>query len=312
MAVTMAEAAKETEDALRRGVIETIVEVSPIAQYLPFNSIQGFAQRGLKHGTLPTVGFRSVNTDWTTAEGALAPWLEPLAILGGRVTVDRFLVEQGGNLVDIKTSQYDLKARAVGIKLSETFFEGDIQTDAKVFNGMRKRLTGNQLIDMGDGGGTLTLAKMDEAKDAVVGSPTNIFMNKTLRRKLASLVNDATSAAGHLRITGGLDEFGAVIQKYDGIPINVVEREDDASTILGFDEDDAVAGGGNMDTASIYFVRFGEPGLYGLQGVAGGPEVEDFGLIEGSVNHVGDINWYVGLAMPNPRYASRLLRINNA
>ena len=212
------------------------------------------------------------------------------------------------NLIDLKASKYDMKARAVGLTFSEAFFEGDSAVDFYSFDGLRKRLTGNQLINAGAGGATLTLDMLDQLADAVVGGPDAFFMNKILRRKISSLVRAQTGTARIEYTFDGRDRFNRQMESYSGIPIRIIERTDDASTFLDFDEDD---GSSNLDTASIYAVKFGSTFVHGIQN-GSLPTVRDFGETEDGPYHKGRIEWYPGLAVEHPRSAARLYHINNA
>ena len=72
--------------------------------------------------------------------------------------------------------------------------------------------------------GCLTLAKLDELFDAVQGGADVLFMNKTLRRK----VNTLMRAAGQAQETVS-DSFGRQIPAYAGTPIAVIEDDKDGN-----------------------------------------------------------------------------------
>jgi len=313
MAVTLLESAKGTRDVLRKAVVKTIVERSPILQYLPIKLIKGSAYRFNQDSALPTVAWRAVGGSYTANEGTVKPRSEVLSILGGEVKIDRFIIKTQGNTNDEKAKQFEMKSRAMAHKIDEDFFEGDADTDPNSIDGLKKRITNDMdsscRIDAGTGGAALTLNMMDELIDAVVGdiSGKHLFMNKTLRRKISHLVRDQT---GSYRIDVKPDQFGRMMMHYNDVPIHILERDHDASTILGFDEDD---GSGNDDTASIYCVRFGDEDF--VFGLAGGdsemPDVQDFGELETSMQIMGRVEWYLGLAIAHPRAAARLYHINN-
>lgn len=308
MNTTMLEAAKHSTDQLERSVSRIIVERSPILEYVPQMTISGPAYRYNREQSLGTIQFRGVNGTYNADAGVINPQAEFLVIMGGEVILDKFEVDMMSNLIDLKAQKFAMKARALGLKYSETFFEGDSTVDPYSFDGLRKRLTGNQLIDAGDGGATLTLAMIDQLLDAVVGDNSDkvLFMNKTLRRKVTSLVSAQTGTA---RIDYTQDNFGRQQQMYAGVPIRVIERDDDASTFLGFDEDEGT--GGVDNTASIYCVRFGMEYVHGIQGMSL-PSVKDFGELESAPRHMGRLEWYTGLVVKHPRAAARLYHINNA
>lgn len=308
MAITLLESIKGTKDYLRAGVIKTIVETSPILQFIKMKTIRGNAYRYMIEGALPNVAFRGVNSTWTRSSGVINPQAEVLSIMGGEVTVDNFQVKTEGNIYDLKAKQYELFSRAMAINFSQTFFEGDTNIDPNAFDGLRRRITGNQLLVAGANGAALSLDMLDQAIDLVIGDSEGkyIFLNKTLRRKITSLARAQTGTA---RIEESRDDFNRQLMKYAGIPLYVVERSDDASTILDFDE---TVGSSNV-TASLYIVRFGnEEMVFGIQGEGGDIQVKDFGEIQAEPVHMGRAEWYVGMVVAHPRAAARVYGILNA
>jgi len=306
--VTMLEAAKFSRDEVQRAITKIIVESSPMLEYLPMKTINGPAYRYHRERTLGSIAFRGVNGSWTSDVGVINPEYEPLVIMGGEVKIDNFEIAVMQNLLPLKATKYRMKARAAGLKFSEAFFEGDDAVDPYSFNGIRKRLTGAQKILAGSGGATLTLAMLDQLLDSVIGDNDQkvLFMNDTLRRKITALVRATT---GSSLITFEQNQFGRQQMAYAGTPIRIVRREDDGSTILGFDEDpgDAVS-----DTASIYCLRFGEDFIHGIQANSL-PDVRDFGETEAGPYHLGRLEWYVGgPIVQHPRAAARLYGITNS
>ena len=309
MAFTLLEAAKYGNDVIRQGVVKVISETSPMYQKLTFKSIKGNAYRYNIEQALPSVAFRGVGDTYTASTGVINPVTENLVILGGEVQIDRFIVNTMGNLQDIKAAQYAMKAKAMGFKFTETFFEGDEDTDQNSFDGLRKRLVGDQKVLNASGGGALTLAKLDTMIDSVIGTPDYLFMNRTLRRKITTLALSTYSGVSLIDY-GSDSSFGHQVTMYRGIPIVIVENELDGSTILDFDED---PGDATSDCASIYAVRFGEDYIHGITGEGGNfADVKDFGELEASPQHMGRIEAYVGLCVVHPRSAARLYGITNA
>lgn len=301
MAITLLESAKGTKDYLRSGVIKIIVETSPILQFIKMKTINSSAYRYMIEAALPNVAFRGVNSTWTRSAGVINPQAEFLSIMGGEITIDNFQINTEGNIYDLKAKQYELFSRAMAINFSQTFFEGDTNLDPNAFDGLRRRLTGQQLMIMGANGAALTLAFLDQLIDTVIGDTEGkyIFLNKTLRRNITALVRAQT---GTSTINVTQDAFGRQQTSYAGIPLYVIERSDDASTILDFDE---TAGSSNI-TASIYVARFGnEDFVFGIQGSGGDLQVKDFGEIPTEPAHLGRAEWYVSIVMTHGRSAAR-------
>ncbi len=298
--VTLLEAAKHAENSLEKGVAKIIVESSPMMEYVPIKVINGPALRYHREGSLGTVAFRGVNGSYSSDAGVINPLFEPLVILGGEVKVDNFEVAVMQNLMDLKGSKYRMKARQMGIQYSTSFFEGDTAVDPYSFDGLRKRLTGDQKIKRATNGGTLTLSALDELLDTVMGDNSDkvLFMNVKMRRALTALVR---AQSGSTQISMTQDAFGKQQMAYAMCPIRIVRREDDGGTILDFDE----TVGTSTVTASIYCVRFGTDYVHGIANSAM-PGVKDFGEVEAGPYHLGRIEWFTGLVAKHPRSAARL------
>ena len=293
--LTLVEAAKLTQNPLKRGIIEIFPRTSPVLERIPFYPVTGMALVYNMEETLGGIAFRGINESYTPDTGILAPQTERLVILGGISQVDRALVKvQSGSPVGSLRAIHDAqKAKAAALMYTKTFFKGDALTSPKEFFGLENRLVNSQVLTMG---GELTLAMVDRLIDAVQGGPDVLFMNKTLRRKINSL----TRAAGQAIETIS-DAFGRQINAYAGVPIGVIEEDNEGSQILGFDE----AG----STSSIYAVRFGvSEYVSGLQN--GSMDVEDLGLVNG-VFYQTLIEWITGLAIFHPKSAARLSTIDN-
>lgn len=304
MALTLLEAAKLVQDPLKRGVIEIFPRVSPVLERLPFFNVNGQAYKYNQEETLPGIAFRGINESYTESTGIVNPQVEALYVLGGISTVDRALVKTQGNVNNLRAVYDSMKAKAAALEYTKKFFKGDNSTDPNEFDGLENRLTGDQVLDQGStsGGDALTLDKIDELLDAVQGGADVLFMNKTLRRKVNSLVRSAGQA-----IETVSDVFGRQLMAYAGVPIGVVEQDKDGNEILPFTEDNP--GGGTAASSSIYAVRFGVAEyVSGLQ--AGSMDVEDLGLNRTMYETL--IEWICGLGVFHPKAAARLQGIKNA
>jgi len=302
MALTLAEAAKLETDYLRRGVIETFGEYSPVLEDLPFIEVQGNSFKYNQEAVLPGVEFRAVNDSYTESAGAVNQESESLVIYGGVVDVDRYLQQVRGSINDQRALQTRLKVKALALGFTREFFEGDSTVDTNSFDGLQNRLSGDQVITADDGSGNgdvLTLDYVDALIDAVWGGPDVIYLNKVNRRKLISLARDLEI------VTVEMDATGKVHTYYDGIPVKVVGKDNLNAEILGFDETE----GTETECSSIYAARYGaEEFVGGLTN--GGIQVEDLGLIPNPPVYRTLIEWYVGLAVFNPQAAARLKGIH--
>jgi HK97 family phage major capsid protein len=306
---TLLEANKHSSDTLKRGVIETLVQESPILEMLPFTPISGNAIKVKVEATLPNVQFRDVNEGYTKSFGTDTERMFGVAILGGEVFIDNFLLKVKANQVDAKALQYAKFAKAMSRTFDKQFFDGT--GAAKDFMGV------NALIDEGLGmeygsatGAALTLDGLDEANDLFrnQSSADAILLNRTLRRKITNLGRN--TGGGFALIDVGTDVFGRQVTQWNGIPLRIIGDDKDGNAILDFDEN---PGDGTSDTASIYFVAFGaDENISGLSGAGGSMEVRDFGEQEAAPGHMGRVEWYPGLAIYNPYSIVRYSGITNA
>jgi hypothetical protein len=311
MALTLAEAALLSENDLQRGVIETFVQSSPVLDRLPLLNIEGNAYAYNKELTLPGVAFRSVNEAYTESTGTVNQLTETLSILGGDADVDRFIVQTRGNLNDQRAVQTAMKVKAASYKFQDTFFNGDIAVDTKAFDGLKKRLTGGQVIAAAANGvgpvagGHAFFDALDELIAAVPGGPDALYAN-------ASIVSKVWSSARRL---GGADFMneeltGKRVRTYNGIPILDPGSTSAGVAILPQTETQGTAAG---IASSIYAVKFGQDeGDQAVTGLTnGGVQVYDLGEIDSKPAYRTRIEFYCGLAVFG-RGAARLTGVLNA
>ena len=304
MALTLIEAAKlETGDTLRSAIIEMYAGSSDVLMTLPFTNIQGNALKYNRETTMPGVGFRGVNESYTPSTGVLNPLVETLAISGGELDVDTFIVQTMG--MDQRAVQEQMKIRAIALSWTRNFIKGDSLIEPRQFDGLQKRIIGGQLIPAGNtaNGTPLSLAKLDEAIDQTL-YPTHLLMNKAMRRRLTQAARD-TSIGGY--ITYEKSAFGRTITKYNDLPILIVDLDNEGKEILPFTEP---ATSGTDTSTSIYIMSMGDGALTGIQN--GGIRVSDLGVLQSEPKYRTRVEWFNGICLMNGRAVTRLYSIANA
>jgi hypothetical protein len=299
MALTLVESAKLSTTDLQRGVIEMFVIEGAVLDQIPMLEIQGNAYSYNEEAALPGVEFRAVNAGYTESTGTVNQKTEGLVILGGDADVDRFIVQTRSNLNDQRAVQTRMKVKAATYKFQDTFINGDVAVDANSFDGLKKRLTGTQVVDAATNGLPVIGAddaarhaffdKVDELIAACAGADV-LYMN-------ASILGKFRSAA---RRIGGWqqtrDDFGRTIDTYNGIPLRDIGKRADGTNIIPQTETQGTAVG---TTSSIYAVRFGQDesdhAVTGLHN--GGIQVEDLGQLETKPALRTRIEAYLGLAV---------------
>lgn len=308
MAMTLTQAAVYSENDLQRGVIETFVQESPVLDRLPLLTINGNAYAYNEEATLPGVEFRAVNSAYAESTGTINQRTETLVILGGDADVDTFLVATRGNLNDLRAEQTRMKVKSASFKFQDGFINGDVAVDANSFDGLKKRLTGSQVIVAGTNGlpivGTSDddrhtfFDKMDEAIAAVRGGVDVIYGN-------ASVLSRIRSSARRLTMYDQtIDSFGRTISLYNGIPLIDIGLKADGTAIIPQTETQGTA----TNASSLYFVNFGQDesdgGVTGLTN--GGVQVKDLGEIDAKPVFRTRLEFFCGLAVFGGKAGARL------
>ena len=296
MALTLAEAAKLSNDLLLAGVIESIIKESPVLQTLPFVEITGNGLTYNRENVAPTAAFFAVGDAWTESMPTFTQVTTSLTILGGDADVDNYLKATRSNIQDMEAAVVELKAKAVRDKFEDTFINGDTATDTNAFDGIDKATVAGQTVSMGTNGATLTLDKLDSLIDTVKGGkPDILLISRRSRRKLGAL----SRATGSGLLETDRDEFGRMVQFYDGIPVEINDYISDTQTV-----------GSSTDCSTIHATQFGEGALVGLTS-PGGLQVERVGSLETKDATRTRVKWYVSIALFNTLTLAKLTGVRD-
>jgi hypothetical protein len=316
MAVTLAQAAPLSQDDLQRGVVETFVWESVVLDRLPLMPVEGNAYAYNSEATLPGAAFRAVNAAYVESTGTVNQDTETLYILGGDADVDTFIQKTRSNLNDQRAVQTRLKVKAAVATFQDAFINGDNGTNPEEFDGLVQRLTGGAVIEAGGAGNDglpivgadddarhAFMDALDEAIAYVQGTPDALYMNSIIRAKLAS-------AARRLGFWDRQrDEFGRIVEFYNGIPMLDIGDDVAGNPIIPVNETQ----GASTDSSSIYVVKWTEdessPGVAGLAN--GGVEVRDLGEIDAQPVYRTRIEFFCGVAVFG-KGAARLVGARNA
>jgi hypothetical protein len=284
--VTLLEASRFPDNQLARGVVEVIVQESPILEMLPFITLSGEAYVSRHEKELPSVAFRKVNAGYTKSYGTFEKHNWGVTILGGEVFVDNFIVNTRP-ADQTKARQFNAVAKAAALTFDRIAIDGDGTSDT--FKGLNQMVTegfGQTQANNGGTPATVTQDDLDECIDLVrVGTPDAILGNRTIRRQITSIGR----AGSYSQIDVGNDKFGRQVVMYAGIPYRIIGDDETGTQILAFDE--------ASSTSSLYFTKFGdEENIFGIMGAGGMMDVKDFGEQEASPGHMGRIEFYPGMA----------------
>lgn len=296
MAVTLAQAAATESNDLRRGVIEVFRQESVVFDRIGLEDIVGSSYSYNVDGALPGTGFRTVNEAWVESTGVINQRNENLVILGGDADVDRFIERtKGGTIGSHRAYQIKQKVKSAQSTYVDALFNGDVNVNPKGFDGLRKRLIGDQVIDSkteatnGD-----FLSELDDLFARVDGGmPDVVYANQKQIAKLKTLG----------RKSGGAEYINSEITGKREFTWNGVPFVDPGAHWQGREILPIVDGAGDF-----YAVKFAtgenDPGVLGITN--GGVQVYDLGELQEKPAYRVRIEFYTGLAVQGGRAAARL------
>lgn len=300
MPLLKTEAEKLSNNSLERGVVEEIIDRDATFALLPFMKVDGKAYVYNRENTLGGVSFLDPNDTIAESASTFTEVTTNLRILAGDVDIDKFLRDTMSDTNSQVALQLAGKAKQMRRTFQQAFATGDNAVDAKSFDGIAKLTPAGQTITAGANGAALTLAMLDELRDAVPNGPDAYVMRPGTLRAWKSLVR---ASGGTTPVHQMLTNFvGVDVPAHDGIPILINE-------FLPGDEDQGTA----TDTCSIYAVRMNE--VDGLHGIYGGNNAgfvfEEIGTVQNKDAIRYRVKWYTSLVLKSTKSIARLKGITN-
>ncbi len=304
LAMTLIEHSKNASP-LTQAVTDIYAQSSDILMALPFKNVVGGAYKYSIEDAGGGIAFRGINESYTPSTGVENPQVETLSIAGGDADVDMFLLATQGEGRRAREENKKIKSLSRGI--TDAILAGDSSTDPREFDGLQRRLTGDQVLanSAAAGGAALSLAALDDLIERVT-EPTHLIMNKRFRDvHFKGLLRNQT-LQGNVDIQK--DDLGRPVVLYNGLPFLIGYETGPEARILPFTE--VGSGGGGAVTSSIYCVSMKDGHMCGIQDSA--IATRDLGELETKPAKRTRIEWYPGIVIENPYSASRLTSITDA
>ena len=288
--VTLAESAKLTQDQLVAGLIESIIEVNPLYESLPFTEIEGNALAYTRENALGDVQFLDVGGTITAKNPAtFTKVTSELTTLIGDAEVNGLIQATRSDYADQTAVQVASKAKSIGRQFQTTMVNGDGTGDS--FEGMLSLVAASQTISAGANGGQLTFELLDELLDKVKDKDGQVdFIMSTFaqRRKYFSLLRSLGGASINETITL---PSGRSIPVYLGIPWFVND----------FIPSNLVQGSSGSTTTVMFAGTFDDgSNKYGIAGLtakgAAGLRIQNVGPKEDKDETITRVKMYCGFA----------------
>jgi hypothetical protein len=268
MPITLAQARLLTQDKLAQQIIDEFRQDQLLNAMIFDNSVSMNGGGTLAYTynrvtTLPTAGFREINSEFTPSEASTTQYTANLKVFGGAFQVDRVIQNNVRGITDQVTFQLQQKIKATKALFSDSFINGDSAVEAKAFDGIDKAITGSSTELIPD-------ASIDLSTSALIDTNWKLFLDY-LRRLFARLDGSATqihcnstmfsvfqSVADRAASMSVLkNELGQEVLNWNGVPI--VKLGDKPGT-----SNPIVPIGATSGETSLYVERIGLDGVHGV------------------------------------------------
>ena len=290
--ISLAQSARMTNDVLQAGVIEVLATESKLLQLLPFMNVQGSGYTYNIEKNLGNAQFRKVNGGYNYGAIETIPVTERIVILGDEAIVDTYQIAVESDVNNLMAIEVALRTKAIAHKFEKCFISGGTaagsgvpsESVANEFVGILTRYTETAPANIPSNALSLFQAQvitktddligdLDTLLDMVAGGADCLIMNKKTRRQV--------TAKGRAFCDYRQGEFGTQFVQYGGVDIVDVDGDllaDDVVIAAKFGAKEAVCG---------------------LQN--GGVRVTALGEMESQPQLKTRIEWFVGLAVFNPK-----------
>lgn len=280
-APTLAQLAKVLTDPLRKGILMNLLRDSEIIGLVPWEASDSLTVKQVRWKSLPTTpAFRSLNEGYSNGYGETEQVEEALYGFGFDIQFDRVMEKIGNTIVPMRTLLIEQHVKAKSLIWNDYFINGDHATDAKAFEGLKKRVaampTRQTVYAAASNAAALdptasvanARAFIDAFEEGLYkcagGNAQACFVNEGIKWGFAKVLRYAQASGGALLDTTK-DSFDRTVVSYKGVPIVDVGLKVDQSTEIITNTE--TAGDSGSDATSAYFVHFGsdEHGLTGVQ-----------------------------------------------
>lgn len=287
--LTLAEAEKYTTNSVYAGIVEEYIRNSPIFRYLSFMDVEGNAWQYLRENARSTAAFYNPNEVINESTPTTTQVTVALKEMFHDIDIDNFLKETRSNYTDIEAEYILEGGKIMRFTFLDEFFYGDTAVNAKGFTGLHGLTPSGQQINQGSAttAAALSITNLDALMDEIEGEPADILVTtKRTRRR----INAYTRANGLYE--SARDEWGNMMNYYQGVPLFVDDSLVDTETISGGDYS-AKTGG---SSSSIFAVRFGMNGIFGIQKGSSIEKIE-IGQLESKDAMRHRLRWYVAMGL---------------
>ena len=311
------------------GVIEETIEVGQLLSMLPVVQLNSRSLIYNREDVLPSAAWYDIHQQISfTADVTITQkevWLKRAI---RQDLLDEFVMQTYQNPNMYRTEILKSLTKGVARTIEDTLVYGSGSTEASTeFDGLDKLITiaggdaftsatNLQSFDMGGASAPLTFRALRQLVNAVRPRASILLMTRTMRDTLAAVAFEKgivlSSANPIASITHSPDQFGKMVDFFDGIPIVISDYLLQENDNTGGKDD-----GNDSGMSSIYAIRFGAIADGGLSLVVGGAtgggdffKMTELGTQSGFDAEGLRLTAYVTLALGSSRALGRIHSID--
>lgn len=326
-AVTLAQWAQLEKQPLKKGVMLGIAMESVVADLLPWRTIDGLSETGVRYDEV-------IDPDFIPLGGAISSKAangKPLSFgvyqMALHIDVPRLLESKSGDVLERQSVRQTKQAlKGAAYKMNDTFVNGDQASDPNGFEGLNKltaqldstQTLGATEIDMTasytDAAAESLFYLLDQGIYATEGhNPKYAFANSDFLLKMESWGRQYKLRGDHFDWMKSPFDVGDVRSKlttkasrpafmYRGVPFyDIGKKSDQATKIIG---NTYTEGGSTAHGTRVFMCSVGEEDLEGLQ--AEPLDVKEIGGLEATDVNRWRLNWVTGLGLWGPRSVTKI------
>lgn len=309
------------------GVAKVLRENSKFMDVLQFPTTSSLGVKVVREGSMPSVSWRRIGNAHSSAKATKPDEIEETGYsIGNYIEVDKvYMMDQSARLYNPMTYQTKMTVKSIARNFTNAAINGlptDVDNPVGLWWRVQNDLASSQRVTADPAGGS---SGLDISPDAAsLSTNAKVYFDKL--DELLYAVTDSVEAEGGdvyflcndtmlLRHQAVARQSGMLDVTQDTIGRRFMTYKGARFIDMGFKSDDSTRIIGNVETlsgsalttgtgTSIYAIKTGPEyftawQMYGL-------DVTDPKLTDDQVTYRSVIDWFVGLALSNPRSAARL------
>lgn len=134
--VTLADLVKRGNQPLAKGVVQAFLKQAPYFDRIPTVTEGKLSGKGRRRTSLPTLGNRLINEDFTTVVSHTEQYQWALSIYGAYIDIDTEILSEPGGMEEQK-EQITAATDGLAQQIANDLINGDSATNPKAFDGLK-------------------------------------------------------------------------------------------------------------------------------------------------------------------------------